>query len=225
MGKDGVIRDVPGQGLVRHLGISEQDDGLDRALDLDVFDVFQLPYSALKAGSHAFLRRAAGADVGVMIRSGGLTRSMSRERSAGSEVALALSAMAEREGMAPEELLMRFTLSQPAVSTILRHEQHGSPSAEHCGGEPGPVIRSPGHGNRRPGSRGIRGLPPKGRLSIALRPKPASAPAAAGDHGERGAGQQQADGTGLGDHGKNKVVPADRQLGFISVKFAVHCSE
>ena len=58
------------QGKVRWIGISTTLPHLPTYLEWGVFDVFQIPYSALERDHEGWITKAAGAGIGIVIRGG-----------------------------------------------------------------------------------------------------------------------------------------------------------
>jgi len=127
------------EGKIRFLGMSGTLPHLPGQIEMSVFDVFQIPYSALQPEHDELVSRAAAAGAGVLIR-GGVARgtaaqdknwgvqplggsgpsAQDRWQAAGLDELLA-------DGMSRHEFILRFTLSHPALtSTIV-----GTSSVEH----------------------------------------------------------------------------------------------
>src|ERR1700691_4008179 len=66
------------EGKVRFLGISGIEPNLADHIAMGVFDVFQIPYSALQRGHEALISEAAEGGAGVLIR-GGVARGTAAE--------------------------------------------------------------------------------------------------------------------------------------------------
>jgi aryl-alcohol dehydrogenase-like predicted oxidoreductase len=108
-------------GKVRFIGSSSMLPNLDDHIALNVFDVFQVPYSALQPEHDVAITGAARAGVGTIIR-GGVARG---EPGAGQGTdrgwqlwdAAALDDLLD--GMARTEFMLRFTISHPDVHTTI----------------------------------------------------------------------------------------------------------
>jgi aryl-alcohol dehydrogenase-like predicted oxidoreductase len=118
------------EGKVRFLGMSGILPHLTDHIAMGVFDVFQIPYSALQREHEELITSAAGAGAGTLIR-GGAARGAPAEDKAWSHGPLGLS---EGEGqrrwessgveqllgdMSRLEFVLRFTLSHPGLSSTI----------------------------------------------------------------------------------------------------------
>lgn len=65
-----VLQDMRQQGKVRWIGVSTTLPHLPTLLEWGVFDVFQIPYSALEREHEEWITRAAEAGVGIVVRGG-----------------------------------------------------------------------------------------------------------------------------------------------------------
>ncbi len=147
-------------GKVRFLGMSGILPHLPDHIAMGVFDVFQIPYSAMQREHEDLISAAATAGAGTLIRGGvargapaqdkywqqgplGLAEGEGQRRwvSAGIEDLL--------DGISPMEFMLRFTLSHPALSTAIV----GTSSTDHlranvAAAEQGPLparcMKAPG---------------------------------------------------------------------------------
>ncbi len=118
------------EGKLRFIGMSGILPNLPDQIAMGVFDVFQIPYSAVQREHEQLITAAAGAGAGTLIRGGaarggpagdknwqrgpiGLAEGEGQRRwqSAGLDDLLA--------GMSPIEFMLRFTLSHPALSSTI----------------------------------------------------------------------------------------------------------
>jgi aryl-alcohol dehydrogenase-like predicted oxidoreductase len=119
------------EGKVRFIGMSGMLPNLPDQIDMGVFDVFQIPYSALQPGHDELISRAANAGAGVLIR-GGTARGTASEDKNWTVQPLSSSGPAARdrwqaaeldelldEGMSRHEFILRFTLSHPGLSSAI----------------------------------------------------------------------------------------------------------
>lgn len=110
------------QGKVRWIGISTRLPDLPTYLESGVFDVFQVPYSALERDHEEWISKAAAAGIGTIIRGGvgqgepgegrGRTERWQQFAAAGLDELRA-------EGESRTAFMLRFTLTHPDVHTII----------------------------------------------------------------------------------------------------------
>jgi len=124
------------EGKVRFVGVSAVLPTFNEQIDMDVFDAFQVPYSALQRDHESALSRAAAAGAGIIIR-GGVARGtpddwegrryymVSNETMRGFWDAAKLDDLLD--GMSRTAFMLRFTLSHPALDTTIV----GTSSVEH----------------------------------------------------------------------------------------------
>ena len=119
------------EGKLRFIGMSGILPNLPDHIDMGVFDVFQIPYSALQREHEELISRAASAGAGVLVR-GGAARGTAAEDKDWSVQPLSLSDQAPvrdlweaadldalLDGMSRHEFILRFTLSHPALSSTI----------------------------------------------------------------------------------------------------------
>jgi aryl-alcohol dehydrogenase-like predicted oxidoreductase len=110
------------QGKVRFIGISTTLPHLPAYLEWGVFDTFQIPYSALERDHEDWIRRAAEAGIGTIIR-GGVARGETGVGLGSQERWLKFEAASLDELREPGEsrtaFLLRFTLTHPHVQTTI----------------------------------------------------------------------------------------------------------
>ncbi|MCA1595768.1 MAG: aldo/keto reductase, partial [Chloroflexi bacterium] len=117
-----VLHEMKQQGKVRWIGCSSTSPHLDHYIKSGVFDVFQIPYSALERAHEGAIQAASDAGAGVIIR-GGVARG---------EPGLGLGSEDRwkgwRDGKLDELLsdgedrtafMLRFTISHPGMSTTI----------------------------------------------------------------------------------------------------------
>jgi aryl-alcohol dehydrogenase-like predicted oxidoreductase len=117
-------------GKVRFIGMSGELPNLPGHIAMGVFDVFQIPYSALQPEHEDLISAAAAAGAGTLIRGGaargapapdkgwrngplGLTEGEGRRRWQASRVQDLLG------GMTPMEFVLRYTLSHRGLSSVI----------------------------------------------------------------------------------------------------------
>ena len=115
------LYDLQRAGKVRFLGCSSILPNLTDHIAMGVFDVFQIPYSALQPEHEAAIAEAARGGAGIVIR-GGVARG---EPGAGQGAAdvwkLWEHARMDEllEGMSATEFLLRFTITNPDMHTTI----------------------------------------------------------------------------------------------------------
>jgi aryl-alcohol dehydrogenase-like predicted oxidoreductase len=116
---------------VRFIGMSGTLPHLPDHIDMGVFDVFQIPYSALQPEHGDLVSRAANAGAGVLIR-GAVARGTASKDKNWTVQPLSSSGPAAQDrweaakldellddGMNRHEFILRFTLSHPGVSSAI----------------------------------------------------------------------------------------------------------
>jgi aryl-alcohol dehydrogenase-like predicted oxidoreductase len=115
------LHDLQRAGKIRFLGCSSILPHLTDHIAMGVFDVLQIPYSALQPEHEAALANAAKAGAGIVIR-GGVARG---EPGAGQGAAdvwkLWEHAQMDEllEGMSATEFMLRFTITNPDTHTVI----------------------------------------------------------------------------------------------------------
>lgn len=115
------LADLQAAGKVRFIGSSSTLPNISEHIDLDVFDVFQIPYSALQPEHDASISAAAAHGAGTVIR-GGVARGEPGKGTGAEDVWSAW----ERAGLddlvgeeSRSEFMLRYTISHPALSTTI----------------------------------------------------------------------------------------------------------
>jgi aryl-alcohol dehydrogenase-like predicted oxidoreductase len=127
------------EGKVRFIGMSGTRPNLPDHIDMGVFDVFQIPYSALQPEHDELISRAANAGAGVLIR-GGTARGTASEDKNWTVQPLSSSGPTAQDrwqaagldellddGMSRHEFILRFTLGHPGMSSAIV----GTSKSEH----------------------------------------------------------------------------------------------
>jgi aryl-alcohol dehydrogenase-like predicted oxidoreductase len=115
-----VLNEMKAQGKVRWIGCSSTLPHIETYIGWGVFDVFQIPYSALERVHEDVIQKAAHSGAGVIVR-GGVARGEpgaglgNQDRWAGFEKA-GLDDLLE-PGETRTSFLLRFTLNHPGMST------------------------------------------------------------------------------------------------------------
>ncbi len=126
------LNDLRAEGKVRFIGMSGILPNLPDHIAMGVFDVFQIPYSAVQRDHEELIAGAAGAGAGTLIR-GGAARGapagdknwqigpLSQDPGVGQRnwQTAGLAGLLSEASMSDMEFVLRFTLSHPALSTAI----------------------------------------------------------------------------------------------------------
>jgi aryl-alcohol dehydrogenase-like predicted oxidoreductase len=125
------LESLRAEGKVRFIGMSGTLPNLPDHIDMGVFDVFQIPYSALQPEHDELISRAANAGAGVLIR-GGVARGTASEDKNWTVQPLSSSGPPAQDrwqaakldellddGMNRHEFILRFSLSHPGMSSAI----------------------------------------------------------------------------------------------------------
>ena len=106
-------------GKVRFVGMSGTLPHLADHIAMGVFDVFQIPYSAVEREHEAIITTAAQAGAGIVIRGGAAKGAPSRGGQGGTQSERWQKARLDDllGGMTPMEFILRFTFTHPAMAT------------------------------------------------------------------------------------------------------------
>lgn len=121
------------EGKIRFIGMSGTTPELAQHIEMDVFDVLQIPYSLLEREHEELIREAAGHGAGIVVRGGVARGVMIKDESIIDDYPAPLQAgfRARRRrwqetkiddllgAMPPMELMLRFTISNPDISTAI----------------------------------------------------------------------------------------------------------
>ena len=117
-----LLRDYREQGIVRWIGVSSSLPKLPAMIELDVFDTFQIPYSALATEHHDWIKLAADTGAGIIIRGGVAQGGPDAEiqRPALNDVwqQASLDELLPA-GMTKAQMILRYTLSHPHCHTTI----------------------------------------------------------------------------------------------------------
>ncbi|HEY1777592.1 MAG TPA: aldo/keto reductase [Solirubrobacteraceae bacterium] len=133
MESDGTIEEMIAlrdEGKIRFLGMSGLLPNLPEHIEMGVFDVFQIPYSAVQRDHEELIARAAQGGAGVLVRGGAARGAPSDDKAWGvPPIGLAEGEARQRwdeggiedllDGMSPMEFTLRFTLSHPGLSSTI----------------------------------------------------------------------------------------------------------
>jgi aryl-alcohol dehydrogenase-like predicted oxidoreductase len=126
------LQELQKEGKVRFIGMSGILPNLPGQIAMDVFDAFQIPYSAVQRDHEELITAAAGTGAGTLIRGGAARGAPSEDKNwrtgplsqpAGlgqrNWAASGLGDLLADSGMTPMEFVLRFTLSHPYLSTTI----------------------------------------------------------------------------------------------------------
>jgi len=118
------MKDLQTQGKVRFLGMSGTVPHLADHIAMGVFDVFQIPYSAVEREHEDLVTKAAEAGAGVLVRGGAARGAMADDKGRDNAYAETRWDAWQRaglddllDGMTRMEFTLRFTASHPSMST------------------------------------------------------------------------------------------------------------
>ena len=117
-----LLKELQSAGVVHHIGCSSTSPHLKTYIEWGVFDVFQIPYSALERQHENLITQAAEAGAGIIIR-GGVARGEPGRGLGGADrwakfERAKLDDLLE-EGETRTGFLLRFTLSHPHCDTTI----------------------------------------------------------------------------------------------------------
>ena len=115
------LLDLKKQGKIRFIGMSSTLPNLVDHIAMGVFDVFQIPYSALDRKHEVAITQAASAKAGTVIRGGVARGSPSEDKREGIPSELWNRAGLDDllDGMTRMEFILRFTLTHPDLNTTI----------------------------------------------------------------------------------------------------------
>jgi aryl-alcohol dehydrogenase-like predicted oxidoreductase len=126
------LRDLQAEGKIRFIGMSGILPNLPDHLAMGVFDVFQIPYSAVQRDHEELITEAADAGAGTLIRGGAArgaaaedknwrTGPLSQDPGVGQRnwETSGIAELLNEAGMSHMEFILRFTLSHPGLSTTI----------------------------------------------------------------------------------------------------------
>ena len=126
------LQELQKEGKLRFIGMSGILPNLPAQIAMDVFDAFQIPYSAVQRDHEELITAAAATGAGILIRGGAARGAPSEEKNwrtgplsqpAGlgqrNWTASGMADLLTDSGMSPMEFVLRFTLSHPHLSTTI----------------------------------------------------------------------------------------------------------
>jgi aryl-alcohol dehydrogenase-like predicted oxidoreductase len=126
------LKELQAEGKIRFIGMSGILPNLPDHLAMNVFDAFQIPYSAVQRDHENLITEAADKGAGTLIRGGAARGAVSEEKD-WSVAPLAqqpgvgqrnwetagIEDLLDEAGIGRQEFILRFTLSHPALSTTI----------------------------------------------------------------------------------------------------------
>ena len=136
MEADGTVKELEklrADGKVRFIGMSGILPNLPDHIAMGVFDVFQVPYSALQDEHEPYIAQASQAGAGILVRGGAARGTASEDKNWSVEPLSLIGAKTPAkdlwqaagldeilpDDMSPHEFLLRFTLSHPGLSSAI----------------------------------------------------------------------------------------------------------
>jgi aryl-alcohol dehydrogenase-like predicted oxidoreductase len=126
------LKELQAEGKVRFIGMSGILPNLPDHIAMGVFDVFQIPYSAVQRDHEELITQAAGAGAGTFIRGGAARGAASEDKNWRIGPLTQDPGVGQRNwedsgiadllgeaGMSNMEFVLRFTLSHPGLSTTI----------------------------------------------------------------------------------------------------------
>jgi len=126
------LKELQAEGKVRFIGMSGILPDLPDHIAMNVFDAFQIPYSAVQRDHENLIAQAADKGAGTLIRGGAARGAASEEKnwSVGplsqqpgvgqrNWAAAGIDDLLDEAGIGRMEFILRFTLSHPALSTTI----------------------------------------------------------------------------------------------------------
>lgn len=126
------LRELRKEGKVRFIGMSGILPNLPGHIAMNVFDAFQIPYSAVQRDHEDLITAAAGTGAGTLIRGGAARGAPSEEKNWRTGPLSQPAGLGQRNwaasgiedlladgGMSRMEFTLRFTLSHPGLSTTI----------------------------------------------------------------------------------------------------------
>ena len=113
------VRELKRAGTIRFIGMSGTLPNLADHIAMGVFDVFQIPYSAVEREHEAIIAAAAKAGAGIVIRGGAAKGAPTEGKQDGVQWARWQKVHLDDllEGMTPMEFILRFTFTHPDLHT------------------------------------------------------------------------------------------------------------
>jgi aryl-alcohol dehydrogenase-like predicted oxidoreductase len=113
------LQDLQQQGKVRSIGISGTIPNLKEQIEMGVFDVFQIPYSAMERDHETLIEEASRAGAGIIVRGGAAKGGPGKEQGSSWDVWQRVGIDDLLGEMSRQEFILRFTISHPDMDTTI----------------------------------------------------------------------------------------------------------
>jgi aryl-alcohol dehydrogenase-like predicted oxidoreductase len=113
------LLDLKQQGKLRFIGMSGTIPNLEEQIAMGVFDVFQIPYSALQREHEDLIKKASEAGAGIVVRGGAARGGPAKEGGDAWELWQEARLDELLGGMSRMEFILRFTYSLPDLDTTI----------------------------------------------------------------------------------------------------------
>lgn len=115
------LLDLKSAGKVRYIGISGTFPHLKDHIAMGVFDIFQIPYSAVEREHETAIAAASAAGAGIVIRGGAAKGAPAPDKHTGLQWERWRQAGLDEvlQDMSPVEFVLRFTFSHPDMDTTI----------------------------------------------------------------------------------------------------------
>jgi aryl-alcohol dehydrogenase-like predicted oxidoreductase len=146
------LKELKAEGKLRFIGMSGILPDLPDHIAMNVFDVFQIPYSAVQRDHENLITEAADKGAGTLIRGGAARGAASEEKnwSVGplsqspgvgqrNWEAAGIDDLLDEAGIGEQEFILRFTLSHPGLSTTIV----GTGNQDHLAGNIATAEKGP----------------------------------------------------------------------------------
>jgi aryl-alcohol dehydrogenase-like predicted oxidoreductase len=113
------LQDLQRQGKVRFIGISGTIPNLKEQIEMGVFDVFQIPYSAMERDHETLIEEASRTGAGIIVRGGAAKGGPGKEQGSSWDVWQRVGIDDLLGEMSRQEFILRFTISHPDMDTTI----------------------------------------------------------------------------------------------------------
>lgn len=113
------VLDLKRQGKVRWIGMSGTIPNLKDHIQMNVFDEFQIPYSAMEREHEELITTASQSGAGIVVRGGAAKGGSGKEEGNAWEKWQQVDVSDLLDGMSRMEFILRFTYSHPHMDTTI----------------------------------------------------------------------------------------------------------